>query len=173
MTEWAKTDVHGVQFMDDWGSQTALLISPARWRELFKPLYREYAAILRKAGKYVFFHSDGHIRAILPDLIEIGVSALNSQLYCMDIEEIGSTFAGKITFWGELDRQHIQPFGTPTEVRAAVRRIRRALDRNSGGVIAHTEWGKLDPYENIDAMFDEWQRPLAECLADRVEGPER
>jgi uroporphyrinogen decarboxylase len=120
---------------------------------------------LRKAGKYVFFHSDGHIRAILPDLIDIGISALNSQLYCMDIEEIGREFAWKITFWGELDRQHIQPFGTPAEVREAVRRIRRALDRNRGGLFAQTEWGKLDPYENIDALFDEWQKPLDASLA--------
>lgn len=165
MAAWAKTDIQGVGFMDDWGSQTALLISPEQWRAVFKPLYRDYAAILRKAGKYVFFHSDGHIRAILPDLVEIGISAVNSQLGCMDIEEIGRTFAGKITFWGELDRQRIQPFGTPADVRAAVRRIRRALDRNRGGVFAHTEWGKLDPYENMDAMFDEWQKPLAACLA--------
>lgn len=165
MTAWAKTDIQGVSFMDDWGSQQALLISPEMWRAVFKPLYRDYAAILRKAGKYVFFHSDGHIRAILPDLVEIGVSAVNSQLYCMDIEEIGREFAGKITFWGELDRQRIQPFGKPSEVRAAVRRIRRALDRNRGGLFAQTEWGKLDPYGNIDAMFDEWQKPLAECLA--------
>ena len=165
MTAWAKTDVQGITFMDDWGSQTALLISPAQWRKIFKPLYREYVAIIRKAGKYAFFHSDGHIQAILPDLVEIGVSALNSQLYCMDIEEIGRQFAGKITFWGELDRQHLQPFGTPDEVRAGVRRIRKALDRNRGGLFAHTEWGKLDPYENIDAMFDEWQKPLAQCLA--------
>lgn len=165
LAAWADTDVQGVSFMDDWGSQTALLIAPERWRALFKPLYREYAALLHQAGKYVFFHSDGHIQAILPDLVEIGVDAVNSQLYCMDIEEIGRTLAGKITFWGELDRQHLQPFGTPATVRAGVRRIRRALDRNQGGLFAMCEWGRLDPYENIDAMYDEWQKPLADCLA--------
>ena len=31
---WAKTDVDGLRFMDDWGSQKSLLISPARWRRL-------------------------------------------------------------------------------------------------------------------------------------------
>ncbi len=165
MTAWAKTDVQAVSFMDDWGSQTSLLIAPETWRAIFKPLYREYVAILRKAGKYAFFHSDGHIRAIMPDLVEIGVSAVNSQLYCMDVEEIGRTLVGKITFWGELDRQHLQPFGTAAEVRAGVRRIRRALDRNRGGLFAQCEWGRLDPYENIDALYDEWQKPLAECLA--------
>jgi len=136
------------------------LISPVQWREIFKPLYKDYFDILKKKGKYVFFHSDGFIRSILPDLIEIGANALNCQLFCMDIEEIGRSFAGKITFWGEIDRQNLLPFGTPEEVRAGVRRVRKALDKNQGGVIAQFEWGKNDPYANAYAVFDEWAKPL-------------
>jgi hypothetical protein len=31
----------------------------------------------------------------------------------------------------------------------------------------------VDPYENIDAMFDEWQKPLDECLREEWRnGPE-
>ncbi|MGQ9923309.1 MAG: uroporphyrinogen decarboxylase family protein, partial [Armatimonadota bacterium] len=45
MEMWAATDVDGVHFMDDWGSQTARLISPHMWRDLFKPLYRDYCNI--------------------------------------------------------------------------------------------------------------------------------
>ena len=109
--------------MDDWGSQKALLVSPDMWREIFKPMYKDYCDILRKKKKYAFFHSDGHIRAIYPDLIEIGVDAVNSQLFCMDIEELDREFGGRITFWGEIDRQHVLPFGSEEEVRAAVRRV--------------------------------------------------
>ena len=97
---WVQTDVDGISFMDDWGSQTNLLISPAMWREIYKPLYAEYCALIHDAGKAVFFHSDGHIRSIIPDLIEVGVDALNSQLFCQDIEEIGREFKGQITFLG-------------------------------------------------------------------------
>jgi len=158
MRMWAETDVDGVSFMDDWGTQRALLISPDMWRALFKPLYRDYCTILREKGKFVFFHSDGHIAAIYPDLIEIGVHAINSQLFCMDIEELGRKYCGKVTFWGEICRQHILPFGTVEEVRAAVRRVRKALDHGKGGVIAQCEWGVKDPYENIVAVFEEWER---------------
>ena len=91
---WTKTDVDAISFMDDWGSQERLLISPEMWREIFKPLYVEYVDLIHGAGKDVFFHSDGHISAIIPDLIEIGVDALNSQLFCMDIEEIGRRYQG-------------------------------------------------------------------------------
>jgi len=159
MRMWAATDVDGVSFMDDWGSQTSLLISPAVWRDLFKPLYREYCAILHEKGKRAFFHSDGHIAAIWPDLAEIGIDALNSQLFCMDIEDLGRRFAGMITIWGEIDRQHVLPFGTVAEVRAAVRRVRRAFDRGCGGVIAECEWGLNVPAENVAAVFDEWEKP--------------
>lgn len=172
MEMWAATDVDGVQFMDDWGSQTALLISPQMWRDIFKPLYRDYCNILKSRGKFVFFHSDGNIEEIYPDLIEIGVDALNSQLFCMDIERLGELYRGKITFWGEIDRQQVLSFGTPDDVRAAVRRVRAALDRGQGGVIAQCEWGLETPAENVLAVFEEWDRPL-DCLsaggADRPE----
>ena len=159
MEMWAKTDVDAVSFMDDWGSQTALLISPEMWRSFYKPLYKDYCDILRSHGKYVFFHSDGHIEAIYPDLIEIGIHAVNSQLFCMNIEELGRKYAGQVTFWGEMDRQSTLPFGTVDDVRRAVRRVRKALDTGRGGVIAQCEWGVKDPKENIAAVFDEWDSP--------------
>lgn len=156
MTLWAQTDVDGVSFMDDWGTQHSLLISPDAWRDIFKPMYREYCDILKAAGKYVFFHSDGHTLDVIPDLIEVGVDALNTQIFCMDIEELGRRFKGQVTFWGEISRQDILPFGTVEEVREAVRRVRRAFDDGSGGVIAQCEWGVRDPQENIEAVFETW-----------------
>jgi len=153
---WSTTAVDAVGFMDDWGTQSSLLISPDLWRDIFKPMYKDYCEILKSKGKYVFFHSDGHTIDIIPDLIEIGIDALNTQLFCMDIEEIGRRFKGKITFWGEIDRQNILPFGSVEGVRSAVRRVRRALDDGSGGVIAQCEWGIRDPKENIIAVFQTW-----------------
>jgi hypothetical protein len=158
MRMWADTEVDGVSFMDDWGSQSALLISPDMWREFYKPLYKDYCDILHEKGKFVFFHSDGNIQSIYPDLIEIGIDALNSQLFCMDIEGMAEKYKGKITFWGEIDRQNILPFGTPEDVRKAVRRVRSAMDDGKGGVIAQCEWGTKDPFANVEAVFDEWSR---------------
>lgn len=156
MEMWAKTDVDGVSFMDDWGSQISLLISPAMWREFYKPLYRDYCQILKGSGKKVFFHSDGFIESIYPDLIEIGVDAVNSQLFCMDIEAVAQRHGGKITFWGEIDRQNILPFGSVDDVLQAVRRVRKALDTGRGGVIAQCEWGNDTPMENVVAVFEAW-----------------
>jgi hypothetical protein len=154
---WVETDVDGIQFMDDWGSQRSLLISPALWQKIFKPMYKEYCDIIRGKGKYVFFHSDGNIESIYPDLIEIGIHAVNSQLFCMDIERLGKQYAGQITFWGEIDRQHILPFGTVQDVKSAVDRVASALMKHGKtGIIAQCEWGKNDPIENIKAVFEQW-----------------
>jgi len=153
---WTATDVDGVFFMDDWGTQESMLISPRMWRETFKPLYKDYVDIIHGAGKRALFHSDGFIEPIIEDLIEIGVDALNAQLFCMDIEKIGREFGGRITFWGEIDRQHVLPFGTREEVFDAVQRVRGALDHGRGGVIAQCEWGKDNELPNIAAVFEAW-----------------
>jgi len=150
------TDVDGIRVADDWGSQNAPSVSPSMWRQLFKPVSADYCQLIHQAGKFVFMHSDGYIAPIIPDLIEIGVDALNAQLFCMDIEELARQYAGKITFWGEIDRQWVLPFGTPDDVPRAIQRVRRALDTGCGGVIAQLEWGKHDPRENIEAAFEAW-----------------
>ena len=153
---WAKTDVDALMFMDDWGTQRALQIPPPLWRELFKPLYRDYCDIAHEHGKKIFMHSDGHIFEIYEDLIEVGVDAVNSQLFCMDIEEIGRRFKGRITFWGELDRQHVLTASDPAVAREAVRRVAAALYDPAGGVIAQCEFGAASRPANVRAMFEEW-----------------
>lgn len=156
MRGWCSTSVDGVMFMDDWGTNTALLINPRTWRALFKPLYQDYVDMIHAAGKFAFFHSDGNIEAIFPDLVEIGVDAVNAQLFTMDIEALAQRFKGRITFWGEIDRQHVLPFGTPEDAAAAVKRVRAALDDGSGGLIAQCEWGKDNPAANIRAVYQAW-----------------
>jgi uroporphyrinogen decarboxylase len=157
--QWAKTEVDALAMMDDWGSQSALLISPEHWRRLFKPLYAEYVAIAHGSGKKFFMHTDGHVQAILGDLIEIGVDALNSQLFCMDIPAIGRLCRGRIAFWGEIDRQYILPRGTPAEARDAVRRVRQHLCTPDGGAIAQFSFQGDTLMENADAVFQEWDAP--------------
>ncbi len=87
---WAKTDVDALSFMDDWGSQNSLLINPTLWEEFFKPMYKDYIDIAHSHGKKIFMHSDGYILDIYPHLIELGLDAINSQLFCMPMEKIST-----------------------------------------------------------------------------------
>jgi uroporphyrinogen decarboxylase len=152
---WSATDVDGLQFMDDWGGQHSLLISPHQWRKIFKPLYKEYIDIAHACGKKAFMHSDGYTAAIIPDLIEIGLDALNTQIFTMDIEELGRRFGGNITFWGELDRQNLLPNGSSADIETAVRRVYQAF-WDHGGVIAQCEFGAGSKPENVRKMFETW-----------------
>jgi uroporphyrinogen decarboxylase len=158
MEFWAGTDVDALFFMDDWGAQNRLLIPPRIWRELFKPLYRDYCDLAHANGKSVFMHSDGNILEIYEDLIEIGVDAINSQLFCMDFEELRDRAKGKITFWGEIDRQHVLPSKDPQAGRDAVRKVARYLYDPRGGIIAQFEFGAGAEPETALALFDEWDR---------------
>ncbi len=124
------------------------------YREVFKPLYRDYADIARRAGKKLFMHSDGYILDIYPDLIEIGVDAVNSQLFCMGIDAL-KPYKGRITFWGEIDRQHLLPYASPDEIRSAVEQVYGALWQD-GGCIAQCEFGAGARPENVQAVFEAW-----------------
>jgi hypothetical protein len=153
--EWAKTDIDAIGIMDDWGMQKGMIVSPEFFRKYYKPLYKEYIEIARHYKKYVFMHSDGNITEIIPDLVEIGIDALNSQLFCMDIEELGKKFRGKITFWGEIDRQNILPNGNKRDIENAVSLVFNNLF-SSGGVIGMCEFGPAAKPENIFHVFESW-----------------
>jgi len=157
LTLWASTNVDGLSFMDDWGSQRSLLISPSHWRKIFKPLYKEYIDIAHANGKKAFMHSDGYTAAIIPDLVELGLDAFNTQIFTMDIEELGRQYRGKITFWGELDRQGLLPYGSTVDIEAAVRRVHAAFWEH-GGAIAQCEFGAGSKPENVEKMLETWDK---------------
>ena len=162
MEFWMPSDFDAVRLADDWGAQNQLLIHPDMWREIFKPLYREYCNLARAYGKSVFMHSDGYILDIIPDLIEIGVDAVNSQLFCMDMGELARIAKGKITFWGEIDRQHVLPSADPDDGRRAVRKVAEHLYDPAGGIIAQFEFGAGANPKTVNVIFDEWDRVSSE-----------
>lgn len=158
METWAKTEVDALFIMDDWGAQNSLLISPEIWREIFKPLYKEYVEIAKKNGKYIFMHSDGNILSIVPDLIEIGVDALNSQIFAMGLNNLNE-LKGEITFWGEIDRQHMLPNFSVKEIENGVEEVYQELYAD-GGIIGQCEFGPGAKPENVYTVFDTWQKIL-------------
>lgn len=160
LAHWAKTDVDGVAIFDGWGSSTGLLLPPDVWRDLFRPLYREYAKIVHAGDKFLFFYSDGNILEILGELIKLGVDAIHCPLHLMDIERLAKRFRDRVTFWCETDRQQMLPCGTVEQVRQSVLEIRRNLDFGSGGLIARCQWGPEAPFRNVVAYFEQWMAPL-------------
>ena len=143
---------------DDYAGNDSMLMSPALWRRHIKPYLAEQVQLVRDYGMKVLFHSCGAVRAILPDLIEIGVDGLlvfQTSAAGMDPESIAREFGGRLGFYGGVDCQRLLTFGTPDEVRAEVRRNVRAFAQCGGYVVsnAHCHIANIRG-ENIEAMIE-------------------
>ena len=150
---WLEMDYQGLHLADDWGSQANLLVSPDRWRQFFKPVYAAMFSKVKAAGLDVWFHSDGNIVDILPDLIELGVDVLNCQASVMEMERL-RPFAGRVCFRTDIDRQHVLPYVSPAEVKEYVNRLFHDLGTPEGGIVACGEISEDVPLENIQAMYE-------------------
>jgi len=155
---WLELDIDGVYFLDDWGTMHGLMISPIKWREYFKPLYKEMFDVVHRAGRHVFFHSDGYILDIMPDFVEIGVDALNIQVKLMGVERLSEEFGGKLCILADIDRQDILPFGTVRDVEEHVKQIIGAFSSFDGGLVS---WGEIAPdvpLPNAEAMLKTFRK---------------
>lgn len=101
-------------------------------------------------------HSDGNTLAIYPRLIDLGLDALNSQIFCMGVDQL-EQYKGKITFWGEIDRQHLLPNGSKEDIVQAVKQVKERLWDN-GGCIAQCEFGPGAKEENVYTVFETWNQ---------------
>jgi uroporphyrinogen decarboxylase len=150
---WLELPYQGLQFADDWGTQTSLMIRADQWRSFFKPVYQAMFSRVQAAGLDVWFHSDGDILAIMPDLVELGVGVLNCQASVMDRAALRG-YAGTICFRTDIDRQRILPYASPAEVQAYIWQLFHDLGTPNGGIVACGEISEDVPLENIRAMYE-------------------
>jgi hypothetical protein len=134
----------GIFLADDWGSQVSLLINPGLWRELFKPSYEEIIKKIKNTGTHVFFHSDGCIIDILPDLIEIGVDVFWVEFGVNPISKIAEIAKNKAAFLALYDTQKIE--------RSPINELRKHLDEcfktfagKNGGYIGYYDLNDSRP----------------------------
>jgi uroporphyrinogen decarboxylase len=149
-----------IVFGDDLGMQTGPQISPAMYREFFKP---RHSILWNRAKELadvkVNLHCCGGVRPLIPDLIEAGLDAINPvQISCrdMDLAELKREFGRDLTFWGGgCDTGRILPGGTPREVAAHTKEQASIGNRGGGYVFqqVHNIMANV-PTENIVAMFD-------------------
>ncbi len=147
-------------FGDDFGTQEALFISPGMWREFFKPILKRFSDLGHDYGMKTMFHSCGAVWAMIPDLIDIGIDALNpiqTRAKGMHLETLKRQYGGKIVFHGALDHQKILPFGTVQDVRGEVRRVIDIMAPGGGFCLAPSHDLMLAefPAENVIALYDE------------------
>jgi uroporphyrinogen decarboxylase len=146
---------------DDLGTQNSLLLSPESLKDLVMPRVRRLMRFLKiqfPAAK-TFFHTDGAVKPIIPDLIEAGVDILNPVQYSaegMDLAELKREFGKDLVFWGGgIDTQEVLNKATPEEVRDEVKRNVEILAPGGGYVFTTVHNIQADvPPENFWAMWE-------------------
>ncbi len=142
----------------DYGTQRALLISVPMFRTFIAPYLKRLIDVCHAAGVKFMAHSCGAIRPIIPDLIALGADVLDPiQVTAEGMEPAGlkRDFGGKIAFHGGISTQTTLPFGTPADVREAVRDRIANLGAGGGYILASSHDISADtPPENIVAMYD-------------------
>ena len=151
--------VQVIEVNDDLGSQSGPQLAPALYRKMIKPYHKKlWRYIKEKTGCYLLLHSCGSVYDFIPDLIEMGIDAINPVQVSarnMDTARLKKEFGSEISFWGGgCDTQRVLPFGTPDEVEEEVRR--RIDDLAPGGGFVFTQVHNIQPDvspENIMAMY--------------------
>ncbi|MEN6536429.1 MAG: uroporphyrinogen decarboxylase family protein, partial [Bryobacteraceae bacterium] len=116
--------VDAIQFGDDFGTSSSLMISPKTWRRSFKPRYERLFKEVHNAGKAVFFHTCGKASRILEDLAELDIDAVWPQLQSYEQGEL-ARFCRKhgIAIALHPDRGNLMTRGEPSEIAAAVEKL--------------------------------------------------
>lgn len=143
---------------DDLGAGNHMLISPDMWRRYFKPHIRTIIETCRAANPdlYIFWHSDGYIEPIIPDLIEIGIDILNPvQPDVMDATNLKQQFGDKLVFFGTVGTAQAWAWANPEAIRAEVRERIETVGKGGGLIISPAY--DLEPevrWENVLAFFE-------------------
>jgi len=155
----AASGVDVIGLGDDVGTQRGMMMSVEFWREHLKPRLKKVIDTIRAAQNqhvYVRYHSDGDIRLVIDDLLEIGVDILNPvQPECMPVDDVISSHKDRLGFWGMVGTQTTMPFGSPDDVRAVVAECACHARQGAAVIVAPTHVLEPDvPWENIEALVE-------------------
>jgi Uroporphyrinogen-III decarboxylase len=147
-----------IVYGDDVGTQKSMMMRPALWRKWLKPTMQKAIKAAKDINPDIlaYYHSDGVIYDIIPDLIEIGVDILNPvQPECMDPVKVKEMYGDKLSFWGTIGTQTTMPFGKPNEVELTVKHMIETVGKGGGLVIAPTHLLEPEvPWDNIEALVN-------------------
>jgi uroporphyrinogen decarboxylase len=145
---------------DDIATQHGLIVGPELYRKAIKPFHASVVAEARalKPGVPVLYHSDGKLTALLPDLLDAGVTAINpAQAECMDLAALKREFGKQLTFWGCLPTQSIFAYGSCEEVRQHLRFLMTEM-APGGGLVVEFYNSLVTPkfQENLRVFYEEF-----------------
>lgn len=152
---YADIGVDGISSGEDWGTQDRLLVSPAMFRELFKPVYVRVVGAAKSRGLSFRLHSCGFVRQIIPDWIETGVDILQfDQPELHDIDYLARNYGGKVHFECPVDIQTTLQTRDHDRIAAAAREYICKLAAPFGGGFIAGYYGS-NPALGLDPEYQE------------------
>jgi len=157
-TSGARAGVDYIITGDDVANQKSLMFSLPMWRRFIKSRWAKIYQAVRsiKPDIQIWYHSDGNIEAIIPELIEIGLTILNPlQPECLDVVSVKKKYGQNLVFDGTIGTQSVMPFGTPEQVRQVVKENKRLLGYDGALILGPTHVLEPEvPIENIEAFIE-------------------
>jgi uroporphyrinogen decarboxylase len=154
----ATVDVDIIYNGDNFATQRGLMVSRKFWREWYGPAHRRLIEILKAARPRIkyFYHADGMMQEMIPDLIEIGVDIIDPiQPECMDPSVIKREYGRDIVLSGTVGIQQTMSFGTPRDVEEEVKLRLRTIGPGGGFLLAPTHTLAPEvPWENVCAFVE-------------------
>ncbi|MBN1965108.1 MAG: hypothetical protein JW910_10700 [Anaerolineae bacterium] len=143
---------------DDYASNQNLLISPQMFERFIMPALRQLVGTIRahNPALKIMLHSDGHIAALLPYFVELGIDVVHplEPVAAADLDAIKAEYGDRLAFLGGIDISHAMP-GTQDMVRAEVARRITQLAPGGGYVLVPCNHLQADvPPENVVALFE-------------------
>jgi uroporphyrinogen decarboxylase len=142
---------------DDYANQHGTVISPQHFRQFVLPYLKRSIDAAHDEGVPFIKHTDGNIWAILDDLVQAGIDALDpiEPAAGMDIGEVKAKYGDRIAVIGNVDCSFVLTRGTVEEVEEAVKETIAKASPGGGHILASSN--SIHPAvkpENYKAMVE-------------------
>ncbi len=142
---------------DDYANQHGTVMSPQHFREFVLPYLKRGIDAAHDEGVPFIKHTDGNIWAILDDMVQAGIDALDpiEPAAGMDIGEVKAKYGDRIAVIGNVDCSFVLTRGTIEEVEEAVKETIAKASPKGGHILASSN--SIHPAvkpENYKAMVE-------------------
>jgi len=123
----------------DLGYRNGLLFSPRHFEEQLHPVFKELCRFFHAHGMYVFLHSCGRVKDLIPYFIEEGIDCLQplEVKAGMDLIELKDKYGDKMTFMGGIDVR-LMSLDDPRPIEEEIKR-KITIAKEGGGYIYHSD----------------------------------
>ncbi|MCS7264651.1 MAG: uroporphyrinogen decarboxylase family protein [Armatimonadetes bacterium] len=142
---------------DDYANQHGTVMSPQHFREFVLPYLNRSINASHDEGVPFIKHTDGNIWAILDDVVQAGIDALDpiEPAAGMDIGKVKAKYGDRIAVIGNVDCSFVLTYGTVEEVEEAVKETIAKASPSGGHILASSNsiHPAVNP-ENYKAMVE-------------------